>query len=190
MTARPLVLGIGGPSCGGKTTLARHLAKAWGHLGPALFRLDSYYRVLAGYPIEERARFNFDHPDSLDWELMLQHLGKLAKGRTIMQPVYDYEHHTRSAEAKETGTGHLVIVDGIFALHGPIPPHLDLAVYVELAEEQCLARRIERDVRMRAAPPAAWWSSSTPQCFPCFTSMSYPPKPKRTWWSPARPAGQ
>jgi uridine kinase len=149
MNTRPLFLGISGPSCGGKTTLAAHLTKAWGHLSPALLRLDSYYQANAELALEQRAKVNYDHPDSLDWFFLLSHLKELARGRPVDQPVYDYEIHTRSGRVTRTHSDHLIIVEGIFALDKRVAPFLDLGVYVELDHKKCLERRIERDVNQR-----------------------------------------
>ena len=112
---RPLVLGIGGCSGSGKTTLAAELAR---QLDATLFPLDLYYRDLSQFPLDSRHKCNFDHPDSLESELILSHVRALANGQSIQRPVYDFKTHSRVAGAFDTitPTG-VVIVEGILALH-------------------------------------------------------------------------
>jgi uridine kinase len=145
---RPVVLGIGGCSGSGKTTLARELAS---ELEATLFPFDFYYRDLAHLSWEERARHNFDHPDSLEIELLLAHVQTLAASRPIERPIYDFSTHTRVPGKTDTVTpAHVILVEGILALHYPELRSLyDLSIYVEAPHDVCLARRIHRDVRER-----------------------------------------
>src|ERR1019366_9522257 len=98
---QPLVIGIGGCSGSGKTTLARELAT---QLDATLFPLDLYYRDLSQFPLDTRAKLNFDHPDSLESELIVEHVRALARGETIQRPVYDFKTHTRVAGAFDSIT--------------------------------------------------------------------------------------
>lgn len=144
----PLVLGIGGCSGSGKTTLARELAQ---QLDAILFPLDFYYRDLAHLSKAERDTHNFDHPDSLEHELIVHQLNQLRMGESIHRPNYDFSTHSRVAGV----TDHVlprdvVIVEGILALHYPaLLPLYDYTVYVEAPHEVCLMRRIHRDTRER-----------------------------------------
>src|SRR5476651_2415176 len=96
---RPLMIGIAGFSGSGKTTLARELAT---QLEATLFPLDLYYRDLSQFPLDSRHKRNFDHPDSLESELIVEHVRALAAGRTIERPVYDFKTHSRVAGAFDT----------------------------------------------------------------------------------------
>jgi uridine kinase len=167
MTTRthPLVIGIGGCSCAGKTTLAVELAR---QLDATLFPLDLYYRDLSQFPLDSREKRNFDHPDSLESELLAEHVRGLARGEAIERPVYDFKTHTRVAGRFETvvPTG-VVIVEGILALHyAELLPYYGFSVYVNAPEEVCLARRIERDMRERGrteeAVRAQWEATTLP----------------------------
>lgn len=144
----PVVLGIGGCSGSGKTTLARELAS---ELEATLFPFDFYYRDLAHLTWEERARHNFDHPDSLEIELLMAHVRTLAASEPIERPIYDFSTHTRVPGKTDTVTpAHVILVEGILALHYPELRSLyDLSIYVEAPHDVCLARRIHRDVRER-----------------------------------------
>ncbi len=145
---QPLVIGIGGCSGSGKTTLARELAT---QLDATLFPLDLYYRDLSQFPLDARSKLNFDHPDSLESELIVEHVRALAKGQTIQRPVYDFKTHSRVAGAFEaiTPTG-VVLVEGILALHyEDLLPCYGFSIYVNAPHDVCLVRRIHRDMSER-----------------------------------------
>src|ERR1035437_7837105 len=148
LPCRPLVLGIGGWSRSGKTTLAAELAR---QLDATLFPLDLYYRDLSQFPLDSRHKYNFDHPDSLESELIIEHVRALAKGETIQRPVYDFKTHSRVAGAFDTIVPtNVVIVEGILALHfAELVPCYDFSIYVNAPHDVCLVRRIHRDVRER-----------------------------------------
>jgi uridine kinase len=145
---RPLVIGIAGCSGSGKTTLARELAN---QLDATLFPLDLYYRDLSQFPLDSRHKRNFDHPDSLESELIVEHVRALANGKTIQRPVYDFKTHSRVAGAFDTVTpAGVVIVEGILVLHyAELRPLYTFSIYVNAPHDVCLARRIHRDMRER-----------------------------------------
>jgi uridine kinase len=146
--AKPLVLAIAGCSGSGKTTLAAELAT---QLDATLFPLDLYYRDLSQFPLDTRHKCNFDHPDSLESELIVEHVRALASGETIQRPVYDFKTHSRVAGAFDTIVPkQVVIVEGILALHfDELIPLYNFSVYVNAPNEVCLKRRIHRDVKER-----------------------------------------
>ena len=145
---RPLVIGIAGCSGSGKTTLARELTT---QLEATLLPLDFYYRDLSHLPPGERALQNFDHPDSLEESLLVEHVEALAAGQTIARPVYDFATHTRVANRTETITAtKVLLVEGILALHyASLRTLYDVSIYVNAPADLCLLRRIHRDVRER-----------------------------------------
>jgi uridine kinase len=147
-SGQPIVIGIAGCSGSGKTTLARELAH---QLGATLFPLDLYYRDLSQFPLDDREKRNFDHPDSLESELFIAHIRALAAGQTIQRPVYDFATHSRVAGAFEPITpASIVLVEGILALHYPeLFPLYHFSVYVDTPNDVCLERRIYRDMRER-----------------------------------------
>jgi uridine kinase len=151
---KPLVLAIAGCSGSGKTTLARELTT---QLEATLFPLDLYYRDLSHFPLDDRNKQNFDHPDSLESELILEHVRTLANGEPIQRPVYDFSTHSRLADRTETLTPtSVVIVEGILALHYvELLPHYHFSIYVNAPNEICLNRRIYRDMRERGRTEAS-----------------------------------
>ncbi len=142
---RPLVIGIAGCSGSGKTTLARELAT---QLDATLFPLDLYYRDLSQFPLDSRHTLNFDHPDSLESELIIEHVRALANGETVQRPVYDFKTHSRVPNAFDLITpARVLLVEGILALHyAELVPLYDFSIYVNAPNEICLKRRIYRDM--------------------------------------------
>lgn len=141
----PVILGVAGCSGSGKTTLAEELAR---ELEGTHFHIDHYYCDLSHLNYEERCRQNFDHPDLLESDLLIKHVKQLAQGNTIYHPQYDFAGHTR-VPGSETRleVDHLLIIDGIFALHYEgLRSLYDLSVYVDTPDEICYQRRLRRDV--------------------------------------------
>jgi uridine kinase len=145
---RPVVLAVGGCSGSGKTTLARELAD---QLNAVLFPLDFYYRELTHLSRFERDHYNFDHPNSLEHDLIVRHVQTLREGGAIDRPTYDFSTHSRVPGVTEHITAtRFLIVEGILALHyADLLPLYDFTVYVDAPHEVCLTRRIHRDVRER-----------------------------------------
>ncbi|HEY3746079.1 MAG TPA: uridine kinase [Gemmatimonadaceae bacterium] len=147
-TKKPVVIAIAGCSGSGKTTLAHELAR---QLDATLFPLDLYYRDLSRFPLDSRHKQNFDHPDSLESELIIEHVRALAAGKPIQRPVYDFKTHSRVAGAFDPVIpANVVIVEGILALHyDELVSVYDFSVYVNAPNEICLKRRIYRDMMER-----------------------------------------
>jgi uridine kinase len=145
---RPLILGIAGCSGSGKTTLARELTAQF---NATLLPLDFYYICLGHLPPAERSLQNFDHPDSLEHTLLVEHINDLANNRPIERPLYDFATHTRVAGRTETiHPAPVLIVEGILALHyEALRPLYDFSIYVNAPNKICLNRRIYRDMRER-----------------------------------------
>ena len=146
---RPFLIGIAGPSCSGKTEIARALGRTL----PAetiTVSLDSYYLPLDHLALAERTRANFDHPDSLDWPLIIQHVAQLARGETIEEPVYLFDEYTRAAQSRRVRPARFVIVEGLLALHHEqVRERLTVKLFVSTPDELCFARRKQRDVAER-----------------------------------------
>jgi len=119
------------------------------------FHLDHYYRDFSHLSYEERTRLNFDHPDLIESDLLIDHIAKLASGRAIQRPQYDFAAHTRvPGVTQRVEAPYLLIVDGIFALHYPgLRALYDLSVYVDAPDEVCYQRRLTRDVQERGRTP-------------------------------------
>src|SRR5579872_4647727 len=149
---RPHIIGIAGPSSYGKTELARQLVQKLP--GTSIVSLDSYYHGMEEIPLEERKKVNFDHPDSLDWELLHEHLQAMAAGRAFEEPVYSFADYARTTETRRIEPSEFVIVEGLFVLYWPeLRGILDTKVYVRTGPDVCFARRLSRDVAERGRTP-------------------------------------
>lgn len=144
----PLIIGIGGGSGSGKTTIAEALVEAID--GVALVKHDSYYIHQPTLTFEDRARVNYDHPASLETSLLVSHLDQLRDGLPFEMPVYDFSRHLRSDDVVEVTPASVVVVEGILVLADlELRDRMDLQVFVDTAPDLRLARRLERDIRER-----------------------------------------
>ncbi len=149
-TAGPLVIGIGGGSGSGKTTIALSIVESIGHDEVTLIQHDAYYRDQTHLPIEERAKLNYDHPDSMESDLLVAHLRELVAGKAIERPVYDFTVHNRAAETVRVEPKQAIIVEGILVLsEASLREVMDLKVYVDTDADLRIARRWERDIKDR-----------------------------------------
>ncbi|MFL5422202.1 MAG: uridine kinase [Myxococcales bacterium] len=147
---QPLTIGIAGGTASGKTTVARRLVERLGNHPVAVLDQDSYYRDLADLPLEERARFNFDHPDAFDTALLVRHLTGLRAGNPIEKPVYSFTQHTRTGETLRVNPGDVVILEGILVLAlEPVRELLDVKVFVDSDADVRVLRRVSRDIKER-----------------------------------------
>ena len=141
------LIGIAGPSCAGKSELARWLSA---HTGAPVLNLDHYYIDLSHLPLEVRARTNFDEAHSVDRDAIVEDARALAGGEAVHAPHYDFSTHTRAPGDDVIVPGPWVILEGLFTLWWPeLRELLDVKLFVEAPNEVCLDRRIERDVRER-----------------------------------------
>ncbi len=152
--AAPLLIGVCGGSGSGKTTLAKRLIDALGPDDAVGVSFDSYYRDLAHLTVAERAEVNFDHPDSLDVEMLVDHLQSLRSGGEVAVPHYDFANHTRSGDIDLVTPERFVIVEGILLFaFAEIRHELDVLVFRDCPEETRAERRLRRDVTERGRTP-------------------------------------
>ncbi|HET9065728.1 MAG TPA: uridine kinase [Gemmatimonadales bacterium] len=146
---RPLIIGVVGGSGSGKTTVARAILGAT-DVDAAFLDQDAYYADLAHLTLDERRQVNFDHPDSLDNDLMVAQLEALAAGQAIDKPTYDFAAHTRAAATVRVEPADVVIVDGILLFTEPRLRELfDIKIFVDVADDLRFIRRLQRDVTER-----------------------------------------
>lgn len=168
MPPSTFIIGIAGGTASGKTTLANNLLTIGGSEKVAVVGLDRYYRTQDGIPPDQRALVNYDHPDALEYELLITHLNSIQHGDSIEAPVYDFAthcrdpHHTTHVDAKEC-----IVIEGILAFaHPELVKLFDLKVFVDTPESIRFTRRFERDTRERGRTPesvhAQWQTTVQP----------------------------
>ncbi|HEU4917973.1 MAG TPA: uridine kinase [Acidimicrobiia bacterium] len=144
-----LIVGIAGGSGSGKSTISQWLlGRMPGQV--AIIQHDAYYRHSPELSFEQRAAVNYDHPDSLDTALLVQHLDTLRDGAAVERPTYDFSRHLRADEVVMVEPLAVILVEGILVLAEPnLRAELDFKVFVDTAADIRLARRIERDIEER-----------------------------------------
>lgn len=150
MRTKPFAIGISGGSGSGKTSLTRALVDVLGAERCCVLDHDSYYRDLSDRPLSVRERTNFDHPDSLDNELLAGHVRDLLRGVTIERPVYDFATHTRTVETRTVEARPVILCEGILLLAVPeLRSSFDLRVFVDTPADVRALRRVQRDISER-----------------------------------------
>ena len=146
----PLVIGIAGGSGSGKTTVAQEILQRVGSDRIAYIQHDSYYKDLTGLPPAQRAEVNFDHPNSLETELLISHIEQLKCGHSIDVPVYDFSTDSRTEETFKINPRGVVIVEGILIFVDPVLRSLfDVKLFVDTDADVRLIRRLQRDITER-----------------------------------------
>lgn len=145
-----LVVGIAGGTGSGKTTVAKTIAAALPSGRVAMIEFDAYYRDLPDLLPEERARINFDHPDALEIELLVEHLSLLKEGTSVDVPIYDFKTHRRRAESRRVEPARVVLVEGILVFVDPrVRERMDMKIFVDTDADIRAFRRIRRDMEQR-----------------------------------------
>src|SRR3954469_5681000 len=144
----PVVIGIAGGTGSGKTTVAKAVYDRVGKDRIEWISHDSYYRNFDALSAEERHKINFDHPDSLETELLVRHLDVLAKGSSVEVPVYDFTTHARKAETLRIEPRRVVIVEGILVLaEAELRKRIDIKLFVDTPADIRFVRRLVRDIK-------------------------------------------
>ncbi|MBL8786241.1 MAG: uridine kinase [Deltaproteobacteria bacterium] len=147
---RCLVVGIAGGTGSGKSTLARRMARRVGEDRCAIVTQDNYYKDLSHLSVAARARVNFDHPDSIDSPLLVEHVRQLKAGQSIVSPRYDFSRHGRAPGGIEIPAREVILVEGILVLVWPeLVSLMDIKIFVETPDDLRLLRRMRRDIADR-----------------------------------------
>jgi uridine kinase len=145
-----MVIGICGGTGSGKTTVANKIVAEVGAGNVVFLQQDSYYRNLGDMPLELRRHVNFDHPDALDNDLLINHLETLIAGESIDQPIYDYATHSRTATTRHIEPRPVIIMEGILVFINPeLRGMMDMKIFVDTDADIRFIRRLQRDVEER-----------------------------------------
>lgn len=146
----PLVIAIAGGSGSGKTTVAQVILDRVGRDRIAYLPHDAYYKDLSALPANQRAEINFDHPNSLDSDLLVEHIQQLKMGIGINLPVYDFKNHTRTSEVKHIAPQRVILVEGILIyVDKALRDLFDIKIFVDTDADIRFIRRLERDITER-----------------------------------------
>ncbi len=147
---RPITIGIAGGSGAGKSTVARVILERIGAQNIAYIPHDSYYRDLKDLPREQRALINFDHPDSLDSDLFIEHIRALQACQPIQMPVYDFSTHSRTSDVRIVQPQRIILVEGILIfVEARLRDLFDVRIFVETDDDVRFIRRLQRDITER-----------------------------------------
>jgi len=145
-----LIIGIAGGTGCGKTTVVEQIIAQLPKDEVCVISQDSYYKDTSNLSYEERVKINFDHPNSIDFDLLLQHLKSLREGDSFEQPVYSFVEHNRTGKTITTYPKKVVIIEGILILTQPeIRDMFDVKVFVHADSDERLIRRLKRDISQR-----------------------------------------
>ncbi len=145
-----LTIGVAGGSGSGKTTVAHRILEAVGATQIAYVPHDAYYKDLSHLPLEARRRVNFDHPDALETELLIEHLQQLQAGRAVAIPTYDFARYIRLPEKQIVRPAPIILVEGILIFaEAELRKLLDVRIYVDTDADIRLLRRLRRDILER-----------------------------------------
>lgn len=146
----PFVIGVAGGSGSGKTTVVRRIVESLGLDQVTLLQHDRYYRDRNDLRLEERAALNYDHPNSLETNLLVQHVGDLKSGRPVDVPLYDFTRHARLTETETFQPRRALIVEGILIFaDAALRDLMDIKVFVDTDSDTRFIRRLQRDVAER-----------------------------------------
>ena len=146
----PLVIGIAGGSGSGKTTVAQEILQRVGRERIAFLQHDSYYKDLSGLPPTQRAQINFDHPNSLETELLIQHVASLRDGKAVEVPIYSFSTDSRTGQTFTVQPRRVILVEGILIFtEAALREMFDVKIFVDTDSDLRFIRRLERDLAER-----------------------------------------
>jgi len=147
---KPFIIGIAGGTGSGKTTVAQKIYDSLNGINVIIIQQDAYYIDLGHLVLEERKKINFDHPSSIDNELLVEHLNQLINGKEIEIPIYSFTNYTRMKEKTRVIPQDIIILEGILVLEEKkVRDLLDVKIYVDTDEDERFIRRLIRDTKQR-----------------------------------------
>ena len=144
-----MLIGIAGGTGSGKSTFTNRIKKQFGDDVTVIYH-DNYYRRRDDIPFEERKKINYDHPDALETDMLIEHIKQLNAGKSVVCPVYDFSVHNRSDKTVVIKPSKVILVEGILVLQNPeLCDLLDIKIFVEADADERILRRVLRDVEER-----------------------------------------
>lgn len=150
MERKPILIGVAGGSASGKTTVSQAILRRVGADRIAYIPHDLYYKDLSHLPLEQRSKFNFDHPDALDNELLVAHLDALSAGQPVDAPTYDFATYVRLPATRPITPQPVILLEGILIFAEPVlRRRMDIKLFVDADADLRFIRRLQRDVNER-----------------------------------------
>lgn len=144
-----VIIGIAGGTGSGKSTFTNRIKQEFGDRVTVIYH-DNYYRRRDDISFEERKKINYDHPDALETDMLVEHIQRLKEGKSVVCPVYDFSQHNRSDETIIIHPSKVILVEGILVLHDPrLRDLLDIKIFVDADADERILRRVVRDVEER-----------------------------------------
>ena len=144
-----MLIGIAGGTGSGKSTFTNRIKKQFGDDVTVIYH-DNYYRRRDDIPFEERKKINYDHPDALETDMLIEHIKQLKAGKSVVCPVYDFSVHNRSDKTVVIKPSKVILVEGLLVLQNPeLCDLLDIKIFVEADADERILRRVLRDVEER-----------------------------------------
>lgn len=147
---KTIIIGIAGASASGKSLLANTIVNELGSDQVVVISEDSYYKDHSNIPFEERAKINYDHPNSMDHELLFNHLQQLQEGKSVNIPIYNHSLHAREDSTRKIGQHSIIVLEGILLfVDQKLREMMDIRIFMEASLDICLMRRLKRDIKDR-----------------------------------------
>ena len=174
-----LIIGICGGTCSGKSTISQKIKEHYNYKGVNKINTDSYYKDHSKLSFKERTKINFDHPESIDFELLIKHLNDLIKSKSIREPIYSYKSHKRLKKNKLLKPKRIIILEGLHIFcNDELINLIDFGLFLNLDSQSRLNRRIKRDTKERGRTEEEVINRFNDMCEPMYQKFIYPSRTK------------
>lgn len=170
-----IIIGICGGTCSGKSTVSEKLKEHYKNLGVNKINTDSYYKDHFDLSFKERSKINFDHPNSIDFELLVNDLNSLVNNKSIKEPVYSYKTHKRLKTTQTLKPKKIIILEGLHIFcNSELISLIDFGLFLDLDSHSRLSRRIKRDIKERGRTEVEVINRFNDMCEPMYQKFIYP----------------
>ncbi|MBT3523653.1 MAG: uridine kinase [Flavobacteriaceae bacterium] len=174
-----IIIGICGGTCSGKSTISQKIKEFYKDKGVIKINTDSYYKDHSKLSFNKRAVINFDHPNSIDFTLLIKHLNELIKNKSIKEPIYSYKSHKRLKKTKLLKPKRIIILEGLHIFcNDELINLIDFGLFLNLDSQTRLKRRIKRDIKERGRTEEEVINRFNEMCEPMYKKFIYPSRKK------------
>ena len=174
-----IIIGICGGTCSGKSTISQKIKEFYKDKGVIKINTDSYYKDHSKLSFNKRAVINFDHPNSIDFTLLIKHLNELIKNKSIKEPIYSYKSHKRLKKNKLLKSKRIIILEGLHIFcNDELINLIDFGLFLNLDSQTRLKRRIKRDIKERGRTEEEVINRFNEMCEPMYKKFIYPSRKK------------